>query len=117
MRLDDGIATIYKPRQIGEPGKMAKEEHTERYFASYYANKTVGITRFWTAASHNDRADLLIEIQRNAGISTGDRCRLEPYLDEQATGYYKIIEAQHLIDEDGNPVTDLTLERMPFDEP
>lgn len=42
--------------------------------------RTVGITRFWTAASHNDRADLLVEIQRNAGISTADRCQLEPGL-------------------------------------
>lgn len=117
MLLDDGIATIWKPVQTGNPGGMAKEEYTKKYFASYYGNKTVGITRFWTAASHNDQADLLIEIQRNAGISTGDRCQLAPYLDTQAAGYYKILEVQHLEDEDGNPVTDLTLERMPFDEP
>lgn len=41
-----------------------------------------------------------------------------PAFDAAAAGYYKILQVQHLLDEDGQPVTDLTLERVnAIDEP
>ncbi len=107
MLLDAGIATIWRGRNAAPAGSLPKMVFDTQYYRSYYGDKTVGITRFWTAKSYNDRADLLVEIQRNAGISTADRCQLEPAFD-----------VQHLLDEDGQPVTDLTLERVSaIDEP
>lgn len=118
MLLDSGIATIWRAKTTSMPGNMPKEDFSEEYFKSYYGNKTVGITRFWTAKAHDDTADFLIEIQRNAGISTADRCQLTPYLDAEMGGYYKILQVQHVTDENGLPMTDLTLERIyVIDEP
>ena len=118
MLLDAGIATIWRGRNAAPGGSLPKMVFDTQYYRSYYGDKTVGITRFWTAKSYNDRADLLVEIQRNAGISTADRCQLEPAFDAAAAGYYKILQVQHLLDEDGQPVTDLTLERVnAIDEP
>lgn len=118
MLLDAGVAVIWRGRNTAPAGELPQMAFDDLYFQSYYGEKTVGIARFWTAASHNDRADLLIEIQRNAGISTADRCQLKPAFDSAAAGYYKILQVQHLLDEDGQPVTDLTLERVnAIDEP
>ncbi|KJF38531.1 hypothetical protein TQ39_17570 [Ruthenibacterium lactatiformans] len=112
MLLDSGIATIWRGRNTASAGSMPLLVFDVKYFQSYYGDKTVGITRYWTAAAYDDRADLLIEVQRNAGISTADRCQLVPYFDSAAAGYYKILQVQHLLDSDGQPMTDLTLERI-----
>lgn len=112
MLLDSGIAAIFRYANSAQPGEMPQPSWQNQVFASYYGDKTVGIQRYWTAAAHDDRADLLIEIQRCSAVSTADRCMLQPVLDEAAAGLYKIIQVQHLLDEDGQPVTDLTLERI-----
>lgn len=112
MLLDSGIATIWMPENTSDPGEMPTEIYSNQFFQSYYGDKTVGVQRFWTAKAHDDRADFLIEIQRNAGISTAFRCELVPYLDIEMAGYYKIIQVQHVLDENGEPRTDLTLERI-----
>lgn len=118
MLLDSGIATVWRGRNTAPPGRKPVMKFDQKIYASYYGDKTVGITRYWTAKAQDDRADLLIEIQRCAEISTADRCQLEPGLDSAAEGYYKILQVQHLQDEDGQPVTDLTLERIgAIDEP
>lgn len=118
MRLDSGVATIWRLKSTAEPGEMPTGEYTREFFKSYYGDKTVGVTRFWTAKAHDDQADFLIEIQRNAGISTADRCQLVPYLDAGMAGYYKILQVQQVTDADGLPMTDLTLERIgAIDEP
>ena len=118
MRLDNGIATVYRGENTGEPGGKPVITYRRKVCASYYAEKTVGVQRFWTAKAHDGQANLLVEIQRNAGIRTSDRCTLAPYSDPDTAGAYKIIQVQHLIDDDGLPVTDLTLERIGgIDEP
>lgn len=118
MLLDSGIATIWRAEVSADPGKKPVESFTNEFFKSYYGDKTVGYSRYWTAQAHDSQANFMIEIQRNAGISTADRCQLAPYLDIEAAGYYKILQVQHLLDDDGLPVTDLTLERIEaIDEP
>lgn len=112
MLLDSGVATIWRGVNTAPPGELPKTKYNQEYFKSYYGDKTVGIQRYWTAKAHDDRADLLIEISRNAGISTADRCQIEPVFDEAAAGYYKILQVQQLLNEDGQPITDLTLERI-----
>ena len=112
MLLDSGIATIFRYSNIAQPGQMPHPSWQNQIFASYYGDKTAGIQRYWTAKAQDDRADLLIEIQRCSAVSTAVRCVLQPVLDEAAAGPYKIIQVQQLLDEDGQPVTDLTLERI-----
>lgn len=111
MLLDSGIVKIRRGKNTAPAG--AKPVYVyEDYFESYYGEKLVGINRYWAAKTHDDQADFLIEIQRNGGIRTSDICYLEPFMDAPARGMYKIIQVQHVFDEDNLPVTDLTLERI-----
>lgn len=113
MNLDSGIATVWRGRNKAPAGSKPDIVYDQKIFESYYADKTVGITRFWSAKAHDDRADLVIEIQRNAGISSAtDQCEIAPYLDLAAAGTYKILQVQQVTDEDGQPMTDLTLQRI-----
>lgn len=111
MLLDDGIATIRRKVNVAPPGDKPFYEFDD-YFVSYYGEKTVGINRYWAAKSHDDQADFLIEIQRNGGIRTADICHIEPFKDIPAGGMYKIIQVQHVLDENQLPMTDITLERI-----
>lgn len=86
--------------------------YTQKLYRGYYGEKTVGINRFYTAKAHDDRADLLIQISRCPEISTADRCALRCYGRGKGKIYYKILQVQHVTDEDGLPATDLTLERI-----
>lgn len=112
MLRDSGVAVIWGPHNTAAPGDKPKLTYTEYLGAHYYGEKTVGISRYYTAKAHNDRADLLIQIDRLPQISTAHRCQLSPsgYVPDSA--WYRILQVQHLLDEDGLPVTDLTLERI-----
>lgn len=111
MRLDNGLATIKRGTYSASSASMPSVVWTEIY-TSYYGEKTVGINRYYAALDHDDRADLIIEIQRNGGITTADQCVLDSLTDSGTSGTYKIIQVQHVLDDDGNPMTDLTLERV-----
>lgn len=111
MLLDSGVATIRRGTNTAPAGAKPAYDYSD-YFVSCYGEKTVGVNRYWAAKAHDDQADFLVEIQRNGGIRTSDICVLEPFMDAPATGPYRIIQVQHLLDEDGQPVTDLTLERI-----
>ena len=118
MLLNDGIAAIFAPVQISAPGKKPKETYTNQVYVSYSGQKTVGVQRFWTAKAHDGRADLLIEIQRFSSVTTSMRVRIQPQVDTGLAGFYKILQYQHVVDDNGLPVTDLTLERIDaIDEP
>lgn len=112
MLLDSGIATIWRLETTSQPGEMPKGTYSQEYYKSYYGEKTVGFARYWAAKAHDMQASLMIEIQRNGGINTADRCELASYMDTGVSGFYKILQVQHLNNEDGLPVTDLTLERI-----
>lgn len=112
MNLDSGVAMIWRGSNTSPAGSMPVYRY-EKLCESYYGDKTVGVTRFWAAKAQDDRADLLIQIQRNSGISAAtDRCQLSPYLDLDAAGMYKILQVQQVTDENGLPMTDLTLQRI-----
>lgn len=112
MLLDSGIATIWRGVNSAPPGGKPSVSYTQMLWRSYYGEKTVGINRYYTAKAHDDRADLLIEMQRCPDISTADRCAVESYGSGGVARYYKILMVQHITDECGLPATDLTLERI-----
>ena len=112
MRRDAGIAIIYQKRETAEPGLMPQPVWDTVRTRSYYANRTVGITRFWTALGNNDQIDLLIRVDRDASISTRDRVYLTPFTRETIQGWYRIVQVQHVTDEDELLATDLSLERI-----
>lgn len=111
MLLDSGTAVILEPVLVSEPGERPRMEYTEEHGRSCYGEKTVGVQRFWTAKGYHATVDMLIRVQRDPGIRTDHRCRVIPF-DGSEGGDYKILQVQQVTDEDGNPATDLALERM-----
>ena len=87
MLLGDGIVTIYRQEDTAQPGEMPE-----------YA--------YYTAMAHDDRTDMLIEVQRTRELS--------PATDRAEIGgaYYRITQVQQVTDDDGLPMTDLALERV-----
>lgn len=110
MVLDSGMLTVWRGENASPPGGMPKPSYT-RIWASYYGEKTVGVTRWYTAQQHGDHPDLLVEVQRTWELRVGtDRVVLFPAAYEDR-GSYKITQVQQVTDENGLPMTDLTLER------
>lgn len=113
MTLDSGVATVWRGRNAAPAGALPNYVYDKKITSSYYADKTVGLQRFWTAKAHDDRADLLVEIERCSAISAAeDQCEIAPYMDLDAAGMYKILQVQQVTDNDGLPKTDLTLQRI-----
>ena len=105
MRLDEGIVIIKRQINIAEPGEMP-EYRWDEIWKSYYAEKTVGYNRYYIAHAQDDRIDRLIEVQHNRNISTAiDRAEIDGIP-------YRIVTVQQVTNEDGLPMTDLTLERI-----
>ena len=105
MLLDAGIVTILRQKDVSVAGEMP-EYQWEKVWESYYGEKTVGTNRYYIAKAQNDRVDMLIEVQQNRSISAAtDKAEIDCV-------YYRIVQVQQVIDEDGIPMTDLALERV-----
>lgn len=105
MNLDGGIAKIWRCTETAAPGGMPATEWTE-VWASYYGEQTVGIQRYYTAKAANDQVDAVIWVQRNRDIF--------PVRDRVELGgtFYRITQVQQVTDEDGLPMTAISLERL-----
>lgn len=105
MLLDSGILKLYKLVNTASNGNMPNEQLVY-VDSAYYGERTVGYNRQYAAKAVNESVDKLIRIWRNESISAGMYVLLE---DENQ---YQIDMVQHLLDDDGLKVTDLTLSRL-----
>ena len=112
MVLDAGIVTILRGHDIAENGEMPHVVYDIQIFQSYFAEKTVGISRFYAAKSNDSQADLLLEIQRCGMIRPSDVCRVQSFVDSGISGDYVVLQAQQILNDDNLPATDLTLQRI-----
>lgn len=111
MPLDSGTLTVWRGENISPPGGRPSMAYSQ-VWGSYYQDMTVGIQRWYTAQQHGDRPDMVVRVQRTWALKTGtDRVILSPFGWQDGGGAYKIVQIQQVADEDGLPVTDLTLER------
>jgi len=108
MILDTGIAVFYHPVEQAAGG-MAPSDGTA-FHRCWYGERTVGLTRYYTARQNNDRVDKLIRINREglwADIGADDYCVLVDGC------RYKILQIQYLRDEEaGADVCDISVERI-----
>lgn len=108
--LDSGELTVWRGVNTSPPGGMPVIQHSP-FFQGAYAEKTVGITRWYTGQQHGDRPDIVVQIPRTYGIRAGsDMVTLSPYTHEDA-GAYRINQIQQVVDAENLPRTDLTLQR------
>lgn len=112
MLLDAGMVTVWAGENVAALGCLPKIQYTNKIFESYYGEKTVGVTRHYIAKAHNDKVDMLIQIQRSNKISTTHLCYVVPVSDAEGQSWYKILQVQQVLDEDGLPMTELALQRI-----
>ena len=110
---DAGICTICKLTDDAEQGNMPQEK-LEPQDSSFFEERSVGYNRQYAAMGVSERIDMLIRIWRNATIHIGMYAVLTEYegQENEKGDQYRIINVQHLLDDDGLKVTDLTLSRM-----
>lgn len=109
--LDSGTLTVWRGANTAPPGGMPVMQY-QQVWASCYADKTIGVTRWYTAQQHGDRPDMIVQVERTWDLKVGtDRVILSPYAWQDTGGAYKIVQIQQVTNEENLPRTDLTLER------
>lgn len=105
MTFDDGILTIYKTENIGEPGMkpVVGLVEKDRY---YFGFDTLGINRYFTALQAKQQIECVVNIPGWDDIRATDICELED------GSQFRIVMRQPTIDEDGLRITKLSLERL-----
>ena len=100
-----GTLTLYHLTNTATKGLMPNPVLVS-YASEYYGMRMVGYNRFYAAKGVNQQIDVIARIWRNTDVRINDYVILDD-------GYqYRIDFVQHVLDEDGLEVTDLTLQRL-----
>ena len=102
MLHDAGIAEIYRVERDESAPPPAPTWLAKKAWQPF-GEMTVGVTRCYAAASAGKTVSRVIELWRDASISVRDICKIEDQ-------YYLIQQVSHTVDDDGIPITRLTLE-------
>lgn len=105
---NDGVLSVYTIGNISLPGNMPKEGLTLKVGPLRYEERTVGMSRFWSAMQAKAKVEQMLRVPRINAISTQDV--VIPNDGEQ----YKIIQIQYR-QEVEPPSMDLSLERVDSD--
>lgn len=106
--MDAGQLSLCTLVNTAAPGTMPKERLHE-ISRSYFEERVVGFSRYFTARGVNEQADLLVRCWRMPEAQAGMYAVLTM---SEYDGQYRVVQAQHLLNDDGLKVTDLTLARM-----
>lgn len=113
--FDSGTLSVRRGVDVTPPGGMPEIDYRV-IWTSYYAERTVGVTRWFNAQQYDARPDLLVRVPRIYDLNVeSDIVRLSPY-SHKDDHKYLIIQIQHVTDDDGLPATDLTLQMTEVDD-
>lgn len=104
MIFDAGTVTVCRLENKAEKGEMPKERLIP-LVSHDFGERAVGYGRQYAAKGVNEQVDMLIRFWQDRSIRIGMYAVIGG---EQ----YRIDNVQHLLDDDGLKVTDLTLERL-----
>ena len=96
---------LYSLQNTAAKGMMPKEQLVKTG-EEYYGSRVIGYNRQYAALGADQRIDELVRIWRNNQVRANHYAVLEDGLQ------YRINFVQHLLDDDGLEVTDLTLVRL-----
>lgn len=103
--LDSGIIKICSLEKVNEQGKMPRFILVEKC-SVFYEERTIGVTRLYAALGANQKLDIVARVWENRETLVDDIAVLED------GNQYRITAIQHLLNDDGLRVSDLTLERL-----
>lgn len=101
----DKKLVLYSLQNTAAKGLMPKEQLVKTG-EEYYGSRVIGYNRQYAALGADQRIDELVRIWRNNQVRANNYAVLEDGLQ------YRINFVQHLLDDDGLEVTDLTLVRL-----
>lgn len=101
--FNDGVVSIYSVGNISAPGDMPKEGLTLKMSNLHYEERTVGMSRYWTAMQNQAQIERIIRVPR-VNISTHDVAKINDL-------QYDIVQAQ-VIKDVTPPCIDLSLQRL-----
>lgn len=110
MRFDSGEITFYAKRNSAQNGLRPAASYAE-LLTCCYAELTVGVSRYNQAKQNDAQIDMLVRIPRTFALRTEYAATIEPYSHEGSDEIFTIYQIQQTSDEDGLPVTDISLER------
>ena len=105
MLHDSGELTICSLKNSAAKGEMPKEQLVPGN-VHLYGERAVGYGRQYAAKGASEQIDMLVEIWQDRSARIGMYALLDN--NEQ----YRIDNVQHLLDDDGQQVTYLTLRRL-----
>ena len=106
--FDDGGCNIYQLTDLSAPGDMPIEG-LALYAPFLFEERKIGMTRNYLAMQDNNKIDRLIRIWQDRAIVPDNVCVINDGVDVDVQ--YRIARVEHLVDNDGLKITDLTLER------
>jgi len=106
--MDAGTLTVCSLTNVADNGAMPVEILTP-VASSYYEDRVVGYGRYFAAKGVNEQVDLTVRSWRLPEARAGMYAVLS---DGENDGQYRIVQVQHLLNEDGLKVTDLSLARL-----
>ena len=104
QQFNDGIVNIYSVGNVAEPGNKPKDGLTIKVSNLRYEERTVGMSRFWTAKQEQAQISQLVRVQRIDSVTTHDVVILNGQ-------QYDIKQFQYIQDIEP-PCMDLSLERL-----
>ena len=106
--MDAGTLTVCSLTNGADNGAMPVEILTP-VASSYYEDRVVGYGRYFAAKGVNEQVDLTVRSWRLPEARAGMYAVLSY---GENDGQYRIVQVQHLLNEDGLKVTDLSLARL-----
>lgn len=106
--FDDGLVYIKTLQDVSEPGDMPAYELVLKS-THFFGERTVGYGRQYAAKGVNEQVDRLVRIWEDRTIHIGMIAIIGENEDAEQ---YRIDNVQHLLDDDGLKVTDLSLRRL-----
>lgn len=106
--MDAGTLTVCELTNVADNGAMPVEKLSE-VASTYYEDRVVGYGRYFAAKGVNEQVDLTVRSWRLPEARAGMYAVLT---DGENDGQYRIVQVQHLLNEDGLKVTDLSLARL-----
>lgn len=106
--FNDGVVNIYIVDNVAEAGNLPKQVLTIKVSVLHYEERTVGMSRFYTAMQNQVKVEQMLRVLRIDSVSTQDVAI--PKDGKQ----YEIVQIQYPKDVEP-PVMDLSLERLEVD--
>lgn len=114
MILDDGICTVFSEVDVSRPGGMPAMQLMEKT-QSWFGYLDFATVQAWPTDNREEiQADARIRVDQDRKITNKDVVILqECHLIEDDMERFEVIRAYHGHDDDnGQPITDLTLRRV-----